>query len=60
MSDRGHEKGIKVTLETKGKSNLLKIKSMKKQNKLSPLNMHLTYLTYVNIKAHFGQEYIKQ
>ena len=54
MSDRGHEKGIKVTLETKGKSNLLKIKSMKKQNKLSSLNMHLTYLTYVNIKAHFG------
>ena len=30
MSDRGHEKGIKVTLETEGKSNLLKVKSMKK------------------------------
>ena len=60
MSDKGGEKGIKVTLAVKEKSCLVKIKSIKKQHKLSPLNMQLTYLILVNIKAHLDHECIKQ
>ena len=60
MSDKGGEKGIKVTLAAKKKSYLVKTKSIKKQHKLSPLNMHLTFLTLVSIKTHFDKEYIKQ
>ena len=60
MSDKGGEKGIKVTLAVKEKSCLVKIKSKKKQHKLSPLNMQLTYLILINIKAHLDHECIKQ
>ena len=60
MSDKGGEKGIKVTLAVKEKFCLVKINSIKKQHKLSPLNMQLTYLILINIKAHLDHECIKQ